>query len=117
MNTRQLILAGSLLALSAASFAKTAPALKTPVKGVVCDKYVCADKTGISKALTAKYLGKSKAQKAFSQGSFDTTQFTFANGVFCDTKTQLCHVDRYYDGNGKHSAVEPKTTQLLFPKK
>lgn len=117
MKTLQLIFAGSLLALSASSFAKTAPALKSPAKGVVCDKYVCVDKHGVSKDLTSKYLGQQKAKKAFSQGEFDTTQFTFANGVFCDTKTQLCHVDRYFEADGKRSAVDRKTTQLLFPKK
>lgn len=117
MKTLQLVLAGSLLALSATSFAKTAPALKSPATGVVCDKYICVDKNGVSKALTAKYLGKSKAKKAFSQGEFDVTQFTFANGVFCDTKTQLCHVDRYFEAEGKRSAVDPVTTKMLFPKK
>lgn len=117
MKTLQLILAGSLLALSATSFAKTTSALKTPAKGVVCDKYVCADSKGLSKALTTQYLGKKQANRAFAYSDTDLTEFTFANGTFCDTKTQLCHVDRYFEGNGKRSAVAPKTTQLLFPKK
>lgn len=117
MKTLTAVIATSLLLLSVPSFAKTTATLKSPAKGVVCDQYVCADQKGISKNLTAKYLGQRQAQKAFSQGSFDTTQFTFANGVFCDTKTQKCHIDRYYDAKGQHSAVDTTTTKLLFPKK
>ncbi|EPF80645.1 YcgJ family protein [Acinetobacter rudis] len=117
MKKLSLILASGLVLMSATSFAKTTNALKSPATGVVCDKYICADQKGVSKTLTTQYLGKKQANKAFSQGEFDTTQFTFANGVFCDTKTQLCHVDRYFEGENQRSAVEPKTTKLLFPKK
>ena len=117
MKILSLILASGLVVLSTTSFAKTTTALKSPVAGVVCDKYICADQKGVSKTLTAKYLGKKQANKAFSQGEFDTSAFTFANGVFCDTNTRLCHVDRYFEAKDQRSAVEPKTTKLLFPKK
>ncbi|MDQ8953049.1 YcgJ family protein [Acinetobacter rudis] len=116
MKTIPLMFTCVALLCSANSFAKTTP-LKSPTAGVVCDQYICADKKGVSKTLTTKYLGKKQANKAFSQGEFDTTQFTFANGVFCDTKTQLCHVDRYFEANNQRSAIDPKTTKLLFPKK
>lgn len=101
------------LMLSPAAMAKTSASVYSPKKGVICDKYICADKKGVSKKLTAKYLGTNKANKAFSQGDFDTLAFTFSNGVFCDTKTKLCHVDRYFE-NGHRSKVDRKMTDKLF---
>jgi len=99
-----------------AGAASSKQALKAPVPGVVCDKYVCADKNGLSAPLTEKYLGKNAGKKLTSQGDFDHTQFTFANGVFCDVKEKLCREDRYYGMDGKRSgAVDQKTTDLLFP--
>lgn len=90
--------------------------LKQPEAKTLCDQYVCANSEGISKALTQKYLGQAQANQVFSQGEFDHTQFTFANGVFCDTKMQSCYVDRYFDADGKRSAVAPKYTKALFGK-
>lgn len=116
MKIVYLILSIPLFICSTASFAKTTPVLKNPVAGVLCDKYICADKTGVSKTLTVKYLGQRQAKKVFSQGEFDTSAFTFANGVFCDTKTKLCHVDRYFNAGNKRSAVDAKTTKKLFGK-
>jgi hypothetical protein len=55
------------------------------------------------------------ATKLFSQGAFDTTEFTFVNGVFCDTKERICHKDRYFD-NGRRSATDVRTTAILFSK-
>lgn len=102
--------------LSSAAIAKTSSSVYSPTKGVICDKYICADKKGISKKLTAKYLGTYKANKAFSQGDFDTSAFTLSNGVFCDTKTKLCHVDRYFE-NGHRSKIDRKMTDRLFKNK
>ncbi|MNR85127.1 Fels-1 Prophage Protein-like protein [compost metagenome] len=116
MKIASLILSIPFFICGTASFAKTAQMLKNPVAGVLCDKYICADKNGVSKSLTAKYLGQRQAKKVFSQGEFDTSAFTFANGVFCDTKTKLCHVDRYFDTGSKRSAVDTKTTKKLFGK-
>lgn len=48
--------------------------------------YICADASGVSKRLTEKFLGKAAVTKLFSQSTFDTSEFTFANGVFCDAK-------------------------------
>lgn len=117
MKILSIILASGLVMLSTTSFAKTTTALKSPKAGVVCDQYICADQKGVSKTLTAQYLGKKQANKAFAQGDFDTSAFTFANGVFCDTNTKLCHVDRYFSAKDQRSAIEPKTTKLLFPQK
>jgi hypothetical protein len=86
----------------------------SPVAGVLCDRYICADEKGISRELIERYLGKKAAGKAFSQGDFDRTKFTFANGIFCDVKERLCRKDRYYDAKGQRSAVSEKYTRLLF---
>ena len=91
-------------------------ALKSPEPGVLCDRYLCVDgNNGVSRELTEKYLGKQAATRLFSQGDFDATQFTFANGIFCDVKERLCREDRYYGVDGKRSGkVSEKYTKLLF---
>ncbi|NRE31733.1 hypothetical protein E5U26_13835 [Burkholderia pseudomallei] len=91
-------------------------AVKSPVPGVLCDRYVCANDKGISRELTEKYLGKkAAANKMFTSSDLDLTEFTFANGIFCDVKERLCREDRYYGANGKRTgAVSEKYTKLLF---
>lgn len=119
MKTAQSFLSLTVIACifaSAAAMAKTTGSVFSPKKGVICDTYICADQKGVSKPLTARYLGKAKANRAFSQGSFDATAFTLSNGVFCDTKTKLCHADRYFDQNGKRSKVDKNMTDKLFQK-
>lgn len=108
--------AAACVCASTMAVAKTSGSVFSPKKGVICDTYICADQKGVSKPLTAKYLGKAKANRAFSQGSFDATAFTLSNGVFCDTKTKLCHADRYFDQNGKRSKVDKNMTDKLFQK-
>ncbi|UGX86170.1 YcgJ family protein [Phyllobacterium meliloti] len=88
----------------------------SPKQGVLCDKHTCADSRGVSKKLTEKYLGKQAATKLFSQGDFDLTEFTFMNGIFCDTKERLCRKDRYYGTNNQRSPVSDKYTKMLFGK-
>ncbi|MCT4737200.1 YcgJ family protein [Raoultella ornithinolytica] len=89
--------------------------LRSPAKGVVCDMYICADATGISDLLTTKYLGAKKGKQLAAQGEFDRTAFTFANGIYCDTKEKVCRRDRYFGADGKPSGkIDHKTTQWLF---
>lgn len=88
--------------------------LRSPEPGVLCDRYVCANDKGISRNLTERHLGKKAATKLFSQGDFDLTEFTFANGIFCDVKERLCRADRYYQDGKRSGAVSKKYTQLLF---
>ncbi|TXE27111.1 hypothetical protein FOT62_22590 [Serratia marcescens] len=102
-----------LVVLSPSTFAKPAPALKNPTQGVLCDQYFCANRNGISDSLTLTYLGEKRAKALASQGAFDKSAFTFSNGVFCDVKEKLCHVDRYFS-DGKRSPVAEKETRLLF---
>ena len=119
-SLNKIALSFSLTLLLAASVmpaqAKQNSSLKSPASGVLCDRYVCANGTdGISRPLTEKYLGKKVASKLSSQGDFDPTEFTFANGIFCDVKERLCREDRYYGEGGKRTgAVSKKYTELLF---
>ncbi|MEI2416540.1 YcgJ family protein [Orrella sp. JC864] len=90
-------------------------AIRSPAPGVLCDAYLCADDKGVSRELTEMHLGGQAATALFSQGGFDRTAFTFASGVFCDTKERLCRENRYYGADGKRSgAVSQPYTRLLF---
>jgi hypothetical protein len=100
-----------LLALSACAQRE---AVYSPETGVLCDQYVCANDNGISRELTQRHLGEEAANRVFSQGEFDLSKFTFANGIFCDVQERLCRVDRYFDAQGQRSAVSQKYTDLLF---
>lgn len=82
---------GSLLAVGILSLpayaATTGP--HSPVAGVLCDKYICADEHGLSVALTTKYVGKKQGDKLAAAGQFDTTSFTF--GAVCSaTPLSVC---------------------------
>ncbi|GEA69854.1 hypothetical protein PA3_40120 [Acinetobacter pittii] len=102
------------LIISFPVIAKTNTSLVSPKKGVICDQYICVNNKGVSKSLTAQYLGTQKANKVFSQGDFDHSAFTFSNGVFCDTNTKRCHVDRYFD-NGHRRALLHKDLKCKAP--
>jgi hypothetical protein len=87
----------------------------SPGKGVLCDKYICADASGVSIPLTEKYVGKTRADKLKAMGEFDTTAFTFATGLSCDVKEKLCRQDRYYGADGKRSGkINKYYTKVLF---
>ncbi|HBA6306489.1 TPA: hypothetical protein J2F63_004671, partial [Escherichia coli] len=46
---------------------------------------------------------------------YDPSEFTFANGVFCDVKEKLCRDDRYFGVDGKRSGkINQITTKMLF---
>lgn len=100
------------------ALAKPQAAIQSPAPGVLCDRYVCANNKGISRKLTETYLGKkAAANKMFTMSDVDLTEFTFANGIFCDVKERLCREDRYYGVNGKRTGtVSKKYTRLLFGK-
>jgi hypothetical protein len=96
--------------------AKQRATIQSPASGVLCDRYVCANDKGISRELTEKYLGKkAAANEVFTSSDVDLTEFTFANGIFCDVKERLCREDRYYGANGQRTgAVSKKYTNALF---
>jgi Fels-1 Prophage Protein-like len=117
MNKRTLLacLAASLFSAAICAHTHTATSAWSPAKGVLCDRFMCASDTGISRSLTEKYLGVRTATRLFSKGPFSLTEFTFANGIFCDVKERLCRMNRYYGADGKHSgAVSKRYTALLF---
>ena len=58
--------------------------------------YICVNSDGISPELTRKYLGEKAAENLQSVQGYDPSEFTFANGVFCDVKEKLCRDDRYF---------------------
>ncbi|EBU8131918.1 hypothetical protein DLM20_24485 [Salmonella enterica subsp. enterica serovar Java] len=89
---------------------------KSPSPGVLCDRWMCADANGVSKDLTTKYLGKKAADRLYSQGAFDPTGFTLDNGVYCDANDKACYVDKFFDVNGKRSAINRQYTKILFGK-
>lgn len=64
--------------------------LQSPACGVVCDPYICVNSDGISPELTRKYLSEKAAENLQSLQGYDPSEFTFANGVFCDVKEKLC---------------------------
>ena len=101
--------------VSVGAHATGAKKLRFPSPGVVCDAYFCADAEGISNGLTTEYLGAKKSAQLAAQGEFDRTAFTFANGVYCDTKEKVCHKDRHLGTDGKPAAaLEVTTTRQLF---
>ena len=87
--------------------------VSSPKPGVLCDyrSDFCADSQGISLALTKEYLGNAKMrtwEKRLRRKGFDSTRFTFSNGVYCDTGAETCWNNRYRD------RVDPYYTQHLF---
>lgn len=106
-----------LLAVSVLSLPVNAATVEpySPAPGVLCDKSICANKHGISVALTTRYVGNKQGEKLAAAGQFDTTAFTFRGGLFCDTNERLCRDDRYFGPDGKRSGkVNPHYTALLF---
>lgn len=116
MNKRSLSLFIVLtLALSAGPVLAGKAAIRSPESGVLCDRYFCATRMGVSREMTEKHLGRSTVARLYSHGDFDSTEFTFANGVFCDAKERVCRQDRYFGKDGKRSGtISDKYTRLLF---
>ncbi|HCN7028922.1 TPA: YcgJ family protein, partial [Escherichia coli] len=58
---------------------------------------------------------KKAAENLQSLQGYDPSEFTFANGVFCDVKEKLCRDDRYFGVDGKRSGkINQITTKMLF---
>ena len=87
----------------------------SPVRGVLCDRFMCADVHGLSVPLTEKYVGKHAADVLRSENRIDLTEFTFVDGIFCDVKERLCRDDRYFGLDGKRSGkINKHFSRLLF---
>ncbi|WP_332909403.1 YcgJ family protein [Shimwellia pseudoproteus] len=113
MGKTGVLLIASLLAAPAIAGEVRAP--YSPAPGVLCDSWICADRHGISPALTRHYLGPQRGDKLATMGDFDHRAFTFAGGLFCDVNEQLCRDDRYFAADGQRSgAINQHYTELLF---
>ena len=114
---KKVILMAVLLGLSTSTFAA---AVFSPAKGVVCDKKsnFCVDNQGISMGLTTEYLGsksQKKLQKSLGDGAgVSLGEYTFSNGVYCDSHEKQCYTDRYYPRT--QDKQEPKLTAQIFGK-
>ncbi|NIH07180.1 YcgJ family protein [Providencia rettgeri] len=107
----------TLLCIPVFALAKlTVKGLTTPSPGVLCDSYLCASgHEGVSKTLTAKFLGQKTAEELFSDPQFNPAQFTFSNGIYCDINEKVCRKDRYYGPDGKPSGqISAQYTAILF---
>ena len=82
-------LSGVGMMFSSMASGNDAGGLQSPACGVVCDPYICVNSDGISPALTRKYLGEKAAENLQSLQGYDPSEFTFANGVFCDVKEKI----------------------------
>ncbi|MBA7749380.1 YcgJ family protein [Escherichia coli] len=108
-------LSGVGMMFSSMASGNDAGGLQSPACGVVCDPYICVNSDGISPELTRKYLGEKAAENLQSLRGYDPSEFTFANGVFCDVKEKLCRDDRYFGVDGKRSGkINQTTTKMLF---
>ncbi|WP_079212768.1 YcgJ family protein [Brucella pituitosa] len=115
--TRMLVLLHSicLLGLSAVGVAAKKDTLTSPAEGVLCGRYFCADRNGISDRLTAQYIGDDAAYRLLAQADFDRTSFTFANGLFCNLKEQRCYEVHDRDTrNGTRRPISLYYTSVLF---
>lgn len=116
---KKLILMVVLLA-GATSASAFATAVFSPDKGVVCDKKAnfCVDEQGISMGLTTQYLGsksQEKLQKSLGDGTgVSLGEYTFSNGVHCDSHEKQCYTDRYYPRS--KDKQETKLTEQIFGK-
>lgn len=84
--------------------------------GYVCDPVggFCADRDGISVAITKTALGGLAAARLnqridkIGKQYFDPTRFTMSNGLTCSTSEQICYTNKL-----KNQVDEP-VTQALF---
>lgn len=112
---KKLFLTAALLGVSTSIFAA---AVFSPSRGVVCDtkSNFCVDSQGISMNLTTQYLGhrkQKKLAKMIGDGiDVNLWEYTFSNGVYCDSHEKKCYSDRFYPrSEDKH---ESKWTTEIF---
>ncbi|MGK2894464.1 YcgJ family protein [Klebsiella michiganensis] len=104
--------------LLGASTGALAADISSPSRGVVCDKKAgfCVDNQGIAMGLTGLYLGKAAEDKLETTLSDDVnlSEYTFSNGVHCDSQEMQCYKDRYYPRTPDKR--ENKMTKQIFGK-
>lgn len=113
---KKLMVAMVLLGVSAGALAED---ISSPGRGVVCDKKAgfCVDHHGIAMGLTGLYLGRTAEEKLKNtlSGDVNLSEYTFSNGVHCDSKEMQCYKDRYYPRTPDKR--DHKMTQQIFGQK
>ncbi|MEH4266054.1 YcgJ family protein [Klebsiella aerogenes] len=88
--------------------------LSRPQAGVVCDRAagVCADRHGLSDALTARYLGPAAgdALRRYRTGGGQMQVWQFSSGLTCDAVARVC-----WRSPGRHE-TDAGVTGWLFRK-
>ena len=107
---KKALLISAIVALSGTAYAGS---VYSPSKGVICDKKgkFCADSYGISIALTKEYLGAKAAnnlEKMADKYHMSMTDWTFANGVSCNTKKKICKKSKW------DKKADAHWTKMLF---
>ncbi|KNC92272.1 YcgJ family protein [Trabulsiella odontotermitis] len=114
---KKLMVAASLLVTSASALAAD---IYAPTGGVVCDKKAgfCVDDEGISMGMTSKYLGEQVYNRLDKEmgykGDVNMGEYTFSNGVHCDSEAKQCYKDRFYPRTPDKK--ENTLTQQIFGK-
>ncbi len=109
---KKTVIMAAIVALSGAAYAGS---VYSPSKGVICDKKgkFCADSYSISIGLTKEYLGSKAAknlEKMVDKYHMSLTDWTFANGVSCNTHKKICKKSKW----DKHA--DAHWTKKLFGK-
>ena len=107
---KKTVMMAALVALSGAAYAGS---VYSPSKGVICDKKAkfCTDSYGISIGLTKEYFGNKAANKferLVEKDHMDMTEWTFSNGVNCNTHKKICKKSKWDDNADAH------WTKMLF---
>ena len=109
---KKTLIMAAVVALSGAAYAGS---VYSPSKNVLCDKKAkfCVDSYGISFALTKEYLGGKAAKKLEKMADKDhmiMTDWTFSNGVSCNTDKKICKKSKWDEKADAH------WTKMLFGK-
>ena len=107
---KKTVIMAAIVALSGAAYAGS---VYSPAKGVLCDKKskFCADSYGISISLTKEYLGGKAAknlEKMADKYHMSMSDWTFANGVSCNTHKKMCKKSKWDKQLDRH------WTMMLF---
>lgn len=107
---KKTLLMATIVALSGVAYAGS---VYSPAKKVLCDRKskLCADSYGISIGLTKVYFGSraaNKLERNIDKYDMDLNEWTFANGVSCNTHKKICKKSKWDD------RADPHWTRMLF---
>lgn len=98
-----------------------------PDVGVICDRVDrrCYTDEGPSVAQTERFMGAAAAERLTDEirragGSWDPTEFTFSDGVMCNTINRKCYLNEFDDEPARaqtKSLFAEYKRRYLFPRK